>query len=208
MAKRFMCNACNKSSASDANHRCEQTCSDCIASPPCVPQLSEYLVQSVIDISRAKHVSWTTNRGNRTRNLFASAIDVAVPVECYWVLWIATVAWCTVIRVNKTEVQATSASWVRWRTFCRLTRTMCSIYFMILRPHRTRRIPTLQKSMYLTSSACNCSIDCDRCGRRRPSFWNAPVGDLLTYLCEPRSWASKIVAISHNAKTFDLVFLF
>jgi len=29
MAKRFMCNACNKSSAIEATNRCEQTCSDC-----------------------------------------------------------------------------------------------------------------------------------------------------------------------------------
>jgi hypothetical protein len=53
----------------------------------------------------------------------------------------------------------------------------------------------------------DCSIDCTRCGRRRHSFWNDPVGDLLTYLCEPRPWASKIVAIAHNAKAFDLHFI-
>ena len=35
MAKRFMCNACNKSCASEATYSCEQTCSDCMASPPC-----------------------------------------------------------------------------------------------------------------------------------------------------------------------------
>jgi hypothetical protein len=51
------------------------------------------------------------------------------------------------------------------------------------------------------------SIDCDRCGRRRHSFWNDPVEDLLNYLCEPRPWARKIVAITHNAKAFDLHFI-
>jgi len=49
--------------------------------------------------------------------------------------------------------------------------------------------------------------DCDRCGRRSHSFYNDPVGDLLSYLCEPRPWASKIVAIAHNAKAFDLHFI-
>ena len=38
-------------------------------------------------------------------------------------------------------------------------------------------------------------------------FSNDPVGDLLTYLCEQRPWASKIVAIAHNAKAFDLSFI-
>ena len=35
MAKKYVCNACNKSCASEATHRCEQTCSDCVVSQPC-----------------------------------------------------------------------------------------------------------------------------------------------------------------------------
>jgi len=35
------------------------------------------------------------------------------------------------------------------------------------------------------------SIDCDRCGKRRHSFCNDTVGDLLNYLCEPRPCAKK-----------------
>ena len=38
-------------------------------------------------------------------------------------------------------------------------------------------------------------------------FSNDPVGDLLTYLCKPRPWSRKIVAIAHNAKAFDLHFI-
>ena len=47
----------------------------------------------------------------------------------------------------------------------------------------------------------------ERCGERRYSFWDDPVGDLLSYLCEPRPWGSKIVAIAHNAKGFDSQFI-
>ena len=50
-------------------------------------------------------------------------------------------------------------------------------------------------------------IDCARCGRRRYSFYDDPVGDLLSYLCEPRPWCSKVVAIAHNAKAFDSQFI-
>jgi hypothetical protein len=46
----------------------------------------------------------------------------------------------------------------------------------------------------------DCRIDCERCDRRRHSFWNGSVGDLLTDLCEPRPCANKIVAIAHSAK--------
>jgi hypothetical protein len=53
----------------------------------------------------------------------------------------------------------------------------------------------------------NFIIDCKRCGRRRHYYWNDPVGDHLTYLCEPCPWDNKIVVIAHNAKAFDLHFI-
>jgi hypothetical protein len=36
MAKRFVCMACGKICSRDIMHTCDQTCSDCMASPPCV----------------------------------------------------------------------------------------------------------------------------------------------------------------------------
>ena len=47
--------------------------------------------------------------------------------------------------------------------------------------------------------------DCVQWGKRKHSFWDDPVGDMLTYLREP--WANKIVAIAHNTKAFDLHFV-
>jgi len=41
--------------------------------------------------------------------------------------------------------------------------------------------------------------ECVRCVQRYQSFWDDPVGGLLTYLCKPRPWANKVVAIAHNA---------
>jgi len=46
-----------------------------------------------------------------------------------------------------------------------------------------------------------------RCGRRKHSFWQDPVEELLSYPTEPRPWANKIVAIAHNGKAFDLHFI-
>ena len=46
--------------------------------------------------------------------------------------------------------------------------------------------------------------DCVQFGKRNHSFWQDPVGELLTYLTEPRPWVIKIVPIAHNAKAFDL----
>jgi hypothetical protein len=50
-------------------------------------------------------------------------------------------------------------------------------------------------------------IDCDLCGRRRHSFFDDPVGDLLSYLCEPRPWCNMVLAIAHNAKACDSQFI-
>jgi len=49
--------------------------------------------------------------------------------------------------------------------------------------------------------------DCARCGQRQHSFFEDPVGDFLSYLCEPRPWCKKVVAIAHNAKAFDAQFI-
>jgi len=32
--------------------------------------------------------------------------------------------------------------------------------------------------------------DCERCGRRKHSFWDDATGDFVSYLCEPRPWVS------------------
>jgi hypothetical protein len=49
--------------------------------------------------------------------------------------------------------------------------------------------------------------DCERCGKRQHSFFEDLVDDLLSYLCEPRTWCKKLVAIPHNAKAFDAQFI-
>jgi hypothetical protein len=36
MAKRFVCKGCGKGGHSDTEHKCDQTCSDCMANPPCM----------------------------------------------------------------------------------------------------------------------------------------------------------------------------
>jgi len=49
--------------------------------------------------------------------------------------------------------------------------------------------------------------DCVRCGKRKNSFWDDPVDNMLLYLRKPRPWDNTIVAIAHNAKAFDLHFI-
>ena len=48
---------------------------------------------------------------------------------------------------------------------------------------------------------------CVQYGERKHFIWDDPVGSMLSYLCEPRPWVKKIVAIALNAKSFDLHFI-
>jgi len=49
--------------------------------------------------------------------------------------------------------------------------------------------------------------DYERCGRRKHTFRQDPVGELLIYLTEPSPWVKKIIVIAHNSKAFDLHFI-
>jgi hypothetical protein len=74
----------------------------------------------------------------------------------------------------------------------------------------TEHIPNLvcvQQFCSLCEMQDDIDIDCERCGKRRHSFFDDPVGDLLSYLCKPRQWCNKVIAIAHNAKAFDSQFI-
>jgi DNA-directed RNA polymerase subunit M/transcription elongation factor TFIIS len=72
------------------------------------------------------------------------------------------------------------------------------------------RVPNLvceQQFSSLCESSSNVDKNCTQCGTRKHSFWEDPVGDLLSYLCEDRPWCKQIIVITHNAKAFDLHFI-
>jgi hypothetical protein len=50
-------------------------------------------------------------------------------------------------------------------------------------------------------------VDIRSCKKRKHSFWLDPVGDLISYAYEPWLWVDKFVAIAHNARAFNLVFV-
>jgi len=94
---------------------------------------------------------------------------------------------------------------------------MCYLFSRILKPLEIRRFAIRQHCMFIIYYVCNSFVhsvrcrltneDCERYGKRKHSFWDDPIGDLLSYLCEPRPWVSKVVAITHNAKAFDSLFI-
>jgi hypothetical protein len=73
----------------------------------------------------------------------------------------------------------------------------------------TQHVPILVcvQQFYSKCETVDVKEDCIRYGMRKHSFWEDPVGDLLSYLCEPRPWCNKVIAIAHNAKAFNLHFI-
>ena len=90
-------------------------------------------------------------------------------------------------------------------------------YSKTLKPRKILRIPKLLRSVFRTwfpysssargTKALMTKRGCERCGIREQTFWDDPVGDLQTYLCEPRPSVKQIIAIAHNTTTFDLHFI-
>ena len=74
----------------------------------------------------------------------------------------------------------------------------------------TEHVPNLvcvQQFCSLCEAIVKIDEDCERCGKRKHSFFDDPVGDLLAHMCEPRSWCDRVVAIAHNARGYDAQFI-
>jgi hypothetical protein len=59
----------------------------------------------------------------------------------------------------------------------------------------TMHVPNLvclQQFCMLCEMQSNIDMDCIRCGKRRLSFFEDPVSDLLSHLCEPGPWCKKV----------------
>ena len=46
-----------------------------------------------------------------------------------------------------------------------------------------------------------------QCGVRKHSYWDDPIGSVLSYLWEPRPWVNTIIAIAHRTEPLDLQFI-
>jgi len=217
MTKRYKCKACHKSCVRDTTYVCDETCSDCMASPPCA-------------LSGVRIPCDECNRHFRIRTCFAKHKQstakkkfVCERKRCW--------ATCGLL--------VTDARHECNKIFCANCKQKSDAgHLCYMRPLKDALpdasdkvlyvfydFETTQNTQYSNKATLNvpdlvcvqqfCSQcedaedcgECVRCGQRRHSFWDDSVGDLLIYLCRPRTWTNKIVAIAHNAKAFDLHFI-
>ena len=219
MTKMYVCNACNKSCASEATQHCEQTCSDCMASPPCA--YSDFRIHWV-ECNRhfrsqkcfANHNQSTSNKKSICeRKICCGTCGVLTRDVTHHDCSKPHCKTCKQNRVTGhlcfmrplNDVLSANADNVLY-VFYDFESTQNKKYSDKAKEH-VPNLVCVQQFCARCDIMDDVSINCERCGRRRHSLWNDPVGDLLTYLCEPRPWASKIVAIANNAKVFDLHFI-
>jgi len=77
----YVCSAYHKSCRRDITHVCDQTCSDCMASPPCTFSDVPSPARDVTDILEVGRVSLTTSREPQRKNPYANVKDVR-RVDC------------------------------------------------------------------------------------------------------------------------------
>ena len=220
MAKRYVCKACNKGCVEGTRHTCDQTCSDCLASPPC-------------DASGVRIPCNECNRHFRSQTCFnnhkqqskANQKSVCQSKRC-----------CETCRglINRRRKHECN---MRFCSTCRQNKEIGHLCYMKpvedvvtasdkvlfvfydfettqdtrISDTATQHVPNLVCIQQFCSECENVEDieqDCPRCGTRKHTFWEAdPVGDLLSYLCERRPWVNKVIAIAHNAKAYDLHFI-
>jgi hypothetical protein len=68
-------------------------------------------------------------------------------------------------------------------------------------------IVSLQQFCFKFENEHDIYQECPQCGKRIHTFWEDPVGDMLSYMCGPQPWPKKIIVLAHNAKAFELHFI-
>jgi len=215
-ARKYVCKGSNKACKSDLTHACDQTCCDCMACPPCafsgvrIPCCEcnrHFRIRTCYD----KHKQRTMNKTSVCERKRCCATCGRVVTrrnhEC-------NKRFCDNSNQNK-EI----------------------VHLCYMRPLKDALPPASDKVLYVFSDfettqntedtdeaklnllnivcvqqfCSRCEEvedgDCVRSGKRKHSFWQVPVGNLISYLTGPLPWAKKIVAIAHNAKAFDLHFI-
>jgi hypothetical protein len=220
MAKRFVCKGCGKGCRRESTHICDQTCSDCMASPPCVfsgvripctdcnrhfrsmtcfknhkdRRGKKKPVCESRQICRSCDGPVTRERGHECGKRYCATCKQSMEIGhlCY-------------MQPLKNEVPSGDR--------------VLYVYYDIETTENTPYVNSCKSTVHVPNLVClqqSCSqcessddvkLDCARCGKRQHAFWLDPVGDMLSYLCEPRPWVKQIVAIAHNAKAFDLQFI-
>ena len=217
MSKRFICEGCSKSCVSGVTHKCSEACSDCMSIPPCISTN----VRIPCGSCNRKFRSQACFEKHKSDNLKGERVCIQKR-NC---------GKCNSLIIPKQKHEC----FKQYCSFCQQNREAGHHCYMrplakelprsdnvlfVFYDFETTQDPRLTESstVHIPNLECIqhfctvCENDpdfdaaCVRCGKRQHAFWDDPVGDLMSYLCKPRQWCEKVIAIAPNAKGFDAHF--
>jgi hypothetical protein len=182
-------------------HTCDQTCSDCMTSPACVQ--AGVRIQFANCSRHFRNQSYFTNHklkcGSRNsvcerKRRCQSCDEFIIPsrkYECGKHFYETCKAvkerqhFCYMQPLEKVLPSADGVLYV----FYDFETTQNTRYSNTAWLH-VPNLVCIQQFCSRCESSNNVDEDCTRCGKRKHSFLEDPVGDMLSYLCEERPWLS------------------
>jgi len=190
MAKRYVFKACNKGYRRDMAHKCEQARSDCLHVPPCTS--SDFRIPCE-----------TCNRNSRSRTCFDKHKN-KLRRKTFCEQKKNRVSCGSLLTNKKHECnksycanckQKMAIGYLFYMSTLK-NKLPCSDVLFVYYHFETTQDTNVSDSATLHvpnlvilqqfCSKCEMSADidevCRRCGKRKHSFWDVPIGDLLSYL--------------------------
>ena len=216
MAKRYVCEACNKGCKFGVVHICDQTGSDCMASPPCVSAGIQIPCELCNRNFRSQACFYmykkTQGKNKSVCELRKCLIRAALrsPIRS------TNVISCSVTCNENKEVGHVSFM----RPLINVSASSEHVLYVFYDFETTQDTKRSDKTnVHVSNLVClqqlcskcenilDIKQDCIMCGKRKHSFSDDPVGNMLSYLCESQPWVEKIIEIAHNPKAFELHFI-
>jgi len=196
MAKKYVCKGCNKACKRDVAHVCDQTCSDCMVSPPCA--FAEVRIPCDDCRRHFRNTACFTKHKLRASNRKSVCERKRCCEMCGWFVTHekheCNKRFCDTCKENKEighlcymrplkDALASASDKVLY-VFYDFETSQNTEYADEAKLH----VPNL---VCLQQFCSRCEevedvCDCMRCGTRKHSFWQYPVVELLSYLSEPR----------------------
>jgi len=193
MAKRHVCETCNKGCCSDVTHKCEQACSDCMLVPPCtfshvrIPcELCNRNFRSRARFDKHKKNKLRGKRvceqkkncaacGSLLRNKKKHESNKPYCANCKRNMEIGHL--CLMVTLKNELPRSDNVLFVFYDF--ETTQDTKVTESATLHVHN---LVCLQQYCSRCEMLPDIDEDCERCGRRQHAFWVDPNGDLLSYL--------------------------
>jgi hypothetical protein len=205
MAKRNVCRACNKGCSHGVRHMCDQTCSDCMTIPPCA---YDGVRIPCVDCNRHfRSQSCYENHKKLQLRADRKGKTICEQKKCcgmFGAFITENRHDCNKRSCDNCGVNKEIGHLCFMRPLLNKLPASDTVLFVLYNFETTQdtkysdsatvhvpNVVCLQQFCSKCENIQGINIDCEQCGRRKHTFWDDPVGDLLTYLCKSDPGATR-----------------